>query len=91
MNEPAYRVPWIFTRPTRGNRFYLDNVSSERLTGVTITIFGRGLMPVALPAAVAPGGDLEFAIFGDDLAKDTVGVVRWFRPNGDEYLWRVSF
>jgi hypothetical protein len=30
-------------------------------------------------------------ISGHDLAKDTIGVIRWFRPNDQEYLWRVSF
>ena len=87
----AYRVPWIFTRPIRGRRYALDNLSNERLTGVTVTLFGRGMMPVGPPAVVDPGMNLELTIYGDDLARDTVGVVRWFRPDGTEWLWRVSF
>jgi len=69
----------------------LDNLGGERLTGVTITLFGRGLMPVGPPAVVDPGMNLEVTIYGDDLARDTIGVVRWFRPDGSEWLWRVSF
>jgi hypothetical protein len=86
-----YRVPWIFIRPIRGRTYVLDNLSDERLTGVTVTLFGRGLMPVGPPATVDPGMNLELTIYGDKLAENSVGVVRWFRPDGSEWLWRVAF
>jgi hypothetical protein len=58
---------------------------------VTFTLHGPGMMPVSAPASLEPGEALEIAISGTDLARNTIGVVRWFRPDGVEYLWRVSF
>jgi hypothetical protein len=68
----------------------LRNLGDERLTGVTFSLYGSGVMPASAPATLEPGDTLELVIAGHDLARDTIGVVRWFRPNRDEYLWRVS-
>jgi hypothetical protein len=88
-NEDAYRVPWHFER---GNgHFTLRNLGTERLAAVTFNLYGSGIMPASAPATLEPGDALEIVIAGSDLARDTIGVVRWFRPNGEEYLWRVSF
>jgi hypothetical protein len=87
--ESAYLVPWYFQR---GEGVYsLRNLGQESLTGVTFALYGSGVMPASAPATLEAGDALEIAISGRDLARDTVGVVRWFRPNGQEYLWRVSF
>jgi hypothetical protein len=93
--ENAYRVPWHFERGDGLARpfhcFALRNLGPERLTGVTINLYGSGIMPTSAPATLEPGDSLEIVISGADLARDTVGLVRWFRPNNQEYLWRVSF
>jgi hypothetical protein len=82
-------VPWIFER---GDGHYaLRNLGRESLTAVTFALYGSGVMPATAPSTLEPGDALEIVISGHDLAKDTIGVVRWFRPNGQEYLWRVSF
>lgn len=87
--ESAYRVPWTFER---GDGLYrLRNLGLERLTAVTFALHGAGVMPVSAPSTLEPGDVLEIAIGGADLARSTIGLVRWFRPDGDEYLWRVSF
>jgi hypothetical protein len=87
--ETAYRVPWHFER---GDGHYaLRNLGVERLTAVTFTLYGSGIMPASAPTTLEPGDALEIVISGHDLARDTIGLVRWFRPNGEEYLWRVSF
>ena len=94
-NESAYRVPWQFERgdgvdaPT--NCFTLRNLGLERLTGVTINLYGSGIMPTSAPATLEAGDALEIVISGHDLARDTIALVRWFRPSGHEYLWRLSF
>jgi len=87
--ESAYRVPWAFERGT--GLFSLRNLGQESLHGVTFALYGPGLMPATAPATLQPGDALELVIAGDDLARATIGVVRWFRPDGLEYLWRVSF
>ena len=93
--ESAYRVPWLFERgdgvATPPNCFTLRNLGLERLTGVTLNLYGSGIMPTSAPATLEAGDALEIVISGHDLAKDTIGLVRWFRPSGQEYLWRVSF
>jgi hypothetical protein len=93
--ESAYRVPWLFERgdgsATPLNCFTLRNLGIERLTGVTLNLYGSGMMPTSAPATLEAGNALEIMISGHDLAKDTIALVRWFRPSGQEYLWRVSF
>jgi hypothetical protein len=87
--ESAYRVPWLFERGD--GVFILRNLGVERLTGVTFNLYGSGIMPTSAPATLESGDALEIVISGHDLARDTIGLVRWFRPNDHEYLWRVSF
>jgi hypothetical protein len=93
--ENAYRVPWRFDRGDGAlrppNCFSLRNLGDETLTAVAFYLYGPGVMPASAPATLDPGDSLEIVISGTDLAKDTIGVIRWFRPNGQEYLWRVSF
>jgi hypothetical protein len=93
--ENAYRVPWFFDRGDGSDRptncFALRNLGDERLSAVTFNLYGSGVMPASAPATLEPGDSIEIVISGHDLAKDTIGVIRWFRPNGQEYLWRVSF
>jgi hypothetical protein len=87
--ENAYRVPWHFERAD--GHFTLRNLGQERLTGVTFTLYGSGIMPTSAPSTLQAGDALEIVIAGANLQRDTIGLVRWFRPNGQEYLWRVSF
>jgi hypothetical protein len=87
--DSAYRVPWLFERGD--GHFTLRNLGRERLTAVTFNLYGSGMMPASAPSTLEAGDALEIVISGHDLAKDTIGLVRWFRPNGQEYLWRVSF
>jgi len=58
---------------------------------VRLAVLGSGLLLPTTQSRVLPGGLLGFAVRGSNLARTTVVIVRWFRPNGDEYLWRVSF
>lgn len=87
--EP-YRIPFAFDRAS-APRFRLSNTGRETLRGVTVTLTGSGVMPAGLPRVLRPGEHLELVVRGDDLARDTVLVVRWLRPSGEEYLWRVAF
>jgi hypothetical protein len=90
--DSAYRVPWLFERGSaQSNVFRLRNLGQERLAAVTFTLYGSGVMPASAPTTLEAGDALELVISGADLARDTIGLVRWFRPNGHEYLWRVSF
>jgi hypothetical protein len=87
--DTAYRVPWLFERGH--GHFTLRNLGPERLTAVTFNLYGSGVMPASAPVTLEAGDSLEIVISGHDLAKDTIGLVRWFRPNAQEYLWKVSF
>ncbi|NEM90561.1 hypothetical protein [Galbitalea soli] len=88
-DEIAYRVPWHFAQAEAHYR--LRNTGAETLSGVTFWLFGSGVMPASAPATLHPGDALHLHITGSDLARDTIGIVRWFRLDGTEYLWRVSF
>ena len=69
----------------------ITNRGGERLEGITMSLLGTGVMPASAPSALLPGESLEVTISLRDLARSTVLVIRWFRPSGEEYLWRVSF
>jgi hypothetical protein len=86
----AYPVPFRFDR-SDAPRYRLTNASLEPLTGVRFALLGRGSMPAQAPVALNPGQTTTIPIFGDDLARNTILIVRWSRHNGDEYLWRASF
>lgn len=87
--EP-YSVPFTFER-SDAPRFRLRNDGDETLRGVTVTLLGCGVMPAAPPRVLRPGEQVEVVIRGGDLARATSLVIRWLRPDGGEYLWRVAF
>ncbi len=89
--ELPYRVPLEFDRSLAPRRYRIVNVGGEPLRGVTALLSGPGVMTALPPTALAPGAWVDLAIRGQDLARSTVLVVRWIRPDGREYLWRVSF
>ncbi len=87
----AYPVPFSIERDTGRRRYVITNRGPERLEGITMSLLGAGIMPASSPSTLAPGESLEVSISLRDLARSTVLIVRWFRPTGEEYLWRVSF
>lgn len=89
-HDPAYRVPLSVDRSS-APRFELRNHGEERLRGISLTLLGSGRLLWGLPSALEPGALLRFAVHSDDIARNCVLQVRWIRPSGDEYLWRVSF
>jgi hypothetical protein len=86
----AYRVPWQVDR-RQAPTYHLVNRSTEPLRGVTFDLTGAAIMRAPIPRTVQPSESLTLTILGHDLARDTILLVRWFKPGGDEYLWRVSF
>jgi hypothetical protein len=83
-------VPWIVDR-SGAPHFRLVNSSSDELRGVTVSIAGSASLRVSSPSSVRPGEAVRASLFGGDPARDTLLVVRWFPPDGREYLWQVSF
>ncbi len=87
----AYRVPWTVDR-SGAPHYRLVNTSAEELRGVTVSIAGSSSVRVSAPSAVRPGEAVRASLSGsDDPARDTLLVVRWFPPDGREYLWQISF
>jgi len=86
----AYPVPFRLERLGRG-RLRLVNRSDETLTGVVFLLDGPGVMAARPAGSLRPGARAELRVLGDDLARATAVVVRWSRPNGEGYLWRISF
>lgn len=88
---PAYRVPFRLERDAVRGTCRLINTSNEVVRGASFTLHGSGVMAVSAPALLPPGHGVEVSIAAADLAHSTILVVRWFRPDGVEYLWRVAF
>jgi hypothetical protein len=85
-----YRVPFRFDR-SRAPSYRLVNIGGETLRGVSAVLNGPGLMPALYPITLRPQEALELVIRGEDLGLATALVIRWLRPGGEEYLWRVVF
>lgn len=88
---PAYRVPFRLERDEAQHTYRLMNVSVEVLSAVSFTLHGTGLMAISPPRLVRPGHGVEVTIAAHNLSQNSILVVRWFRPSGVEYLWRVAF
>jgi hypothetical protein len=86
----AYRVPWRVERESAPH-YRIRNMGDDTLRGVTLSVFGTSRLRVAAPAVVHPGAAIHATVSGHDPARDTILVVRWFAPDGVEYLWQVSF
>jgi hypothetical protein len=87
----AYRVPFLLEREPERHAYRLTNTSAETVHGVAFTLHGSGVMAVSPPRVLRPDHGIEVTIAVRSLAANAILVIRWFRPNGTEYLWRVSF
>lgn len=86
----AYRVPFVVDR-TGAGRLRLINRGAERLEAVTLLLHGPGVLDATVIGPVPPGAAVRARVRGAQLERATSVVVRWFRPDGEEYLWRVVF
>jgi hypothetical protein len=82
----AYRVP--FELESDGKAYRLVNVSTEVVHGLSFTLHGAGVMAISPARVLRPGHGVEVTIAARSSA--AILVVRWFRPSGIEYLWRVA-
>jgi len=87
----AYPVPLRLDRRDAPRSYRLSNVGEEPLRGLSFTLLGSGLMRASPPLLLVPGQEVRLRIRGSSLPVSAVLIIRWFRPSGDEYLWRVSF
>ncbi|ARC56343.1 hypothetical protein AS850_04540 [Frondihabitans sp. 762G35] len=90
-HPPAYAVPFVIDRSLAPRLYRLVNMGDEVVRGLRVTLLGSGLLVPVSATCLAPGSRLTLTIVGSDLSRDSIVVVRWFRPDGDEYLWRFSF
>ncbi|RKR74714.1 hypothetical protein [Frondihabitans australicus] len=87
----AYEVPLWIDREGAPRVYRVCNLGDEPIRGLRATLLGPGhLEPVHVPVLTS-GGDVSLTVVGPDLERGSVAVLRWFRPDGTEYLWRFSF
>lgn len=86
----AYPVPFLVVRPSPG-RVRLVNRSDDVLRCVVFLVLGPGVLGADVVGTVEPGGVIETTVHGRNLERSTSLVVRWLRPDDQEYLWRISF
>lgn len=86
----AYRVPFELERNRARHAYRLVNTSTETVSGVSFTVHGSGVMALSPPRVLAPQHGIEVTIAAAHKKSDTIIVIRWFRPDGSEYLWRVN-
>ena len=85
----AYPVPFTVDR-RQVPRLRLHNSSAETLHWVRVEMSGRGMASAPLTPRLPPGAVLDIGVHGVDLAADSRVIVRWRRPNGEEYLYGVA-
>lgn len=86
-----YLTPWQVRHREPGGGVTLQNVGTERLTFVRLALAGTGSLALSLPRHANPGERIQISCSEEHPpGADTVVVVRWFRPDGREYLWLVS-
>lgn len=85
----SYPVP--FTVHRRPPRFDFVNIGSESVRGFTMTVTGRGAPRISRPVSLSPGESTGLRLVGREIERDVAVIVRWLRPDGSEYLWRVTF
>ena len=90
IRSAAYPVPFLVVRPAPG-RVQLVNRGAETLRCVVFLVLGPGVLDAQVVGSVAPGDVIETRVHGRDLERSTSLVVRWFREDDEEYLWRIAF
>lgn len=85
----AYPVPFTVDR-SHVPRLRLRNSSAETLRWVRVEMAGRGIVHAPLTPRLRPGEELEVAVHGDELERDSRVIVRWRRANGEEYLYGIA-
>ncbi|GAA4670571.1 hypothetical protein [Frondihabitans cladoniiphilus] len=90
-HTPAYEVPFWIDRHDAPHLYRLVNLSDEMVRGVRCSLLGPGYLVPLRPTDLGPGVGVTLTLIGSDLSRSSVVVVRWFRENDDEYLWRFSF
>ena len=88
MYEDAYPVPFSLEREPPAYR--LLNHSAEPVHGVAVIVHGASALAANSPAKLQPGEALEVTIDKRHREAGSLIVVRWFRPDGVEYLWRAK-
>ena len=57
---------------------------------MAVIVHGVSALAANSPAKLQPGEQLEVTIEDRHLATGSLLVVRWFRSDGVEYLWRAK-
>ncbi|MBF4634541.1 hypothetical protein ITJ38_09030 [Agreia pratensis] len=91
MIDEAYPVPFTIERRRAPRAVVLTNRSPERLTALSFSVLGAGLLRTSAPLILDPGRQVRLLVSGQELPRRGIVVVRWFRPDGSEYLWRITF
>jgi len=91
MIDVAYPVPFAISRRNARHSLVLTNRSPERLTALSFSLLGTGLLRTTAPLVLDPGQQVRLTVAGQELPRRGIVVVRWFRPDGSEYLWRITF
>lgn len=88
----AYRVPFLVDRSTPP-WYRLIHVGDADVRGVTVTELdgSGGIVGSSAPVRLSPGDELPFAVRTRAPEISTTVIVRWFRHDGAEYVWRLSF
>jgi hypothetical protein len=89
-HPPAYAVPFWIDRTLAPHLHRVVNLGDEPVRGLRVSLLGSGHLLPMETTSLGPGSSFTLTTLATD-SRDSVMVLRWFRPDGEEYLWRFSF
>lgn len=88
--EAAYPVPFKLSRIGK-ELLVLRNISAEPVRNIRLSLIGPGVFSSDNSGGLEPSQALNIVVGAGVRAVDSLLIVRWFRSDGREYLWQISF
>lgn len=90
----ALRVPWRVSACVVPGVVEVEHCGWRPAHSVRFALAGNGMLGLSLPGTVLPGERVRVAVRGGlardcAAAPDAMLVLRWFEPDGREFLWPI--
>lgn len=91
---PAVAVPWRVRARSVQGVIELEHCGTRPAHSVRFALAGAGILGLSLPRLVLPGERVRAVVRAGPAgecadAADALLVVRWFEPDGSEFLWPI--
>lgn len=90
----AVAVPWRVVARSASGVLEVEHCGERPAHSVRFALAGAGMLGLSLPGTVLPGERVRVVVRGGvagvcAAAPDALLVLRWFEPDGHEFLWPI--